>query len=40
VHANPSPTEHLVEGSELLVIGGTGAEERLEAIRRCEDRAN
>jgi hypothetical protein len=33
MRANPSPTEPLMEGSELLVMGGRGAEERLDALR-------
>ncbi|MCL4222439.1 MAG: NAD-binding protein [Phycisphaerales bacterium] len=32
MHPNPSASHVLTPGSELLVIGGTGAEERLEAV--------
>lgn len=32
MHPNPSANHVLAPGSELLVIGGTGAEERLEAV--------
>ena len=37
MRANPSPTEPLIEGSELLMIGGSGAEERLESLARDEE---